>query len=202
MAEGGKLAARATVSKSPPCENYHSMRVCFPGTTGGGTTWYVALLFRMGVVGRWQHDRVGRICTWPQGSLPRGKPRHGFACASSLAFEGPAPAAAKCCYYLYCAWLVKTCRPHFCFFISFYFLLFNSSCFFPSSLLSMRLLLPPQSSSIRTPSCGRPSHPLFFYPPVSAKRSNTWPWLGVAPSHDAAPPPVLQVMLVACCQGC
>lgn len=105
-------------------------------------------------------------------------------------------------YFLYCAWLVKTCRPHFCFFISFYFLLFNSSCFFPSLLLSMRLLLPPQSSSIRTPSCGRPSHPLFFYPPVSAKRSNTWPWLGVAPSHDAAPPPVLQVMLVACCQGC
>jgi hypothetical protein len=47
----------------------------------------VTFLFWMGVVGRWQHDRVGRICTWPQGSLPRGKPRHGFACASSLALR-------------------------------------------------------------------------------------------------------------------
>lgn len=69
---------------------------------------------------------------------------------------------------------------------------FHSPCFFPSSSSMLRLLLPPQSSSIRTPSCGRPSHPLFFYPPVSAKRSNTWPWLGVAPSHDAAPPRALK----------
>lgn len=91
----------------------------------GGGNWLVALPFRMGVVGRWQHDRVGRICTWPQGSLPRGKPRHGFACASSLAFEGPAPAAARrcCCYYyVLCVGRRNVSSPFFFFWCIFFFL--------------------------------------------------------------------------------
>ena len=155
----------------------------------GALLWSPFFLFWMGVVGRWQHDRVGRICTWPQGSLPRGRPRHGFACASSLAFEGLAPAAARLCCYCACAWREKR-------FVSFFFFclfLFHSPYFFPRSSWSLlRLLLPPQSWSIRIPSMWPPVSSPFFYPPVSAKRSNTWPWLGVAPSHDAAPPPVLK----------
>lgn len=89
----GKLtsvAAYATVQEkpSPPVQEKPQYSMCVCVLVRMSRDWgVVTFLFWMGVVGRWQHDRVGRICTWPQGSLPRGMPRHGFACASSLALR-------------------------------------------------------------------------------------------------------------------
>lgn len=80
-----------------------------------------------------------------------------------VGLEGLAPAAAAATRLLLCV-VGETFRLLFFFFFFFLYLFFF---FFPYHLASsrrpcLRLSLPPQSSSIRTPFCGRPSHPLFF----------------------------------------
>lgn len=122
LAEGGKLAARATVSKSPPCENYHSMHVCFPGTTGGGARLGMSP-FSFGWV--WW---VGGSTTGSAGSAHGLRDLfHEASRDTDLLVRARWPLRAQplqlqnAVYYLYCAWLVKTCRPHFCFFYLFLF---------------------------------------------------------------------------------
>lgn len=78
----------------------------------------------------------------------------------------------------------------FFFCMSFFFFVFFISLLLPAVFVAAVAAAPiiVNPNSVLWPPVSSP----FFYPPVSAKRSNTWPWLGVAPSHDAAPPPVLK----------